>query len=128
MTPSARSLYVFGIYLLVTGAFLLGAPNTFLALLRLSPTTDPWIRVLGVLVMAIGMLDSASARAELTAYFRVTVWVRLFVLVAFVVLVGLRLAPAILMLFGAIDAAGALWTKVTLAPSAQPTMTGREDG
>ncbi|HEV8510180.1 MAG TPA: hypothetical protein VGQ48_06970 [Gemmatimonadales bacterium] len=114
MTPAARSIYVFGVYLVATGAFILGAPDTFLALLRLPPATDPWFRVLGVVVMAIGMLDLASARAEQTGFFRATVWVRFFVLIAFTGLILLRLAPPVLIVFGLIDAAGAVWTKLAL--------------
>jgi hypothetical protein len=115
MTRAARSVFVFGIYLQVVGAILLASPDTLLALLRLPPATDPWIRVLGVVVMAVGLLDAASARMEQTGYFRATVWVRLFVLISFVVLVLLKLAPAVLLVFGVIDAAGALWTRLSLS-------------
>jgi hypothetical protein len=72
--------------------------------------------------MAIGMLDLASARSEQTGFFRATVWVRFFVLISFIVLVLLQLAPPVLIVFGLIDAAGAVWTKVTLAQ----TMVGGE--
>jgi hypothetical protein len=115
MTRAARSVFVFGIYLQVVGAILLASPDTLLALLRLPPATDPWIRVLGVVVMAVGLLDAASARMEQTGYFRATVWVRLFVLISFVVLVLLKLAPAVLLVFGVIDAAGAVWTRLSLS-------------
>jgi hypothetical protein len=43
------------------------------------------------------------------------------VLISFIVLVLLQLAPPVLIVFGLIDAAGAVWTKVTLAQ----TMVGR---
>ncbi len=53
---------------------------------------------------------SSDARAGAVAYFRWTVWGRAFVLAAFIGLVLAGVAPPILILFGAVDAAGGLWT------------------
>ena len=114
MTQAARSVYAFGIYLLVLGGILIGSPNTLLQLLGLPATTEPWIHVVGVPVMAIGMLDVSGARAEQTAFLRATVWVRLFVLVAFVAFALFNIAPPILIVFGLVDGAGALWTYLAL--------------
>lgn len=114
MRPAARSVHIFGIYLLVLGGILIGSPNTLLAVFRLPSTTEPWIHVLGVVVMAIGMLDVASARAEQTAFFRATVWVRLFVFTSFVVFALLKIAPPVLIGFGLVDLAGAIWTHTSL--------------
>ena len=114
MTSAARSVYVFGIYLIVIGGILIGSPNTLLAVFRIAPTTEPWIRILGVVVMVIGMLDVACARAEQAGFFRATVYTRLFVLLAFVAFAALGIAPASLILFGLIDAAGAMWTYMSL--------------
>lgn len=114
MSGAARSAYVFGIYLIVVGGMAMGAPNTLLALLRLEPTTDPWIRVAGVVVVAIGMLDVACARSNQVGFFRATVATRSFAALSFAAFVALGLAPPVLLLFGAIDAAGALWTFIAL--------------
>lgn len=114
MTSAARSVYVFGIYLIVLGAILMGSPNTLLAVFGIAATTEPWIRILGVVVMAIGMLDVACARTEQTGFFRATVATRLFALASFVVFAALGIAPPMLVLFGLIDAAGAAWTFVAL--------------
>ena len=117
MTPAARSLYIFGIYLVATGGFILGAPNTLLALLRLAPTTEPWLRILGIPVVAMGLIHLAGARTEHRGFFRAMVWIRLFPLITFTLLVALRLAPPIVLLFGVVDAAGGIWTKIALARS-----------
>lgn len=114
MTSAARSVYVFGIYLIVLGGILMGSPNALLSVFGFASTTEPWIRVLGVVVMAIGMLDVACARTEQTGFFRATVATRLFALVSFVVFAALEIAPPMLVLFGLIDAAGATWTFVAL--------------
>jgi hypothetical protein len=114
VTRAARSIYVFGIYLLVMGGVLIGSPNTLLGILHLPPTDEPWIHVLGVPVMAIGMFHVVGARAELVAFFRASIWVRLFVLLSFVVLAALRIVPPIVIGFGLVDAGGALWTHLTM--------------
>lgn len=118
MTRAARSLHVHGIYLVALGAILIGSPNTLLSLVALPPTTEPWIHVLGIPVMGMGMLFMAGARAEQTAFIRATVWARVFALLAFIALALARVAPPVVVLFGLVDAAGAVWT--FLALRAQP--------
>ena len=118
MTRAARSLYVFGLYLVVLGGVLIGTPNTLLALVRQPATSEPWIHVLGIPIMAMGMLFAAMARAEQTAFIRATVWARLFALGAFVALALVNIVPPVVAAFGLVDAAGALWTYVSLR--AQP--------
>ena len=114
MTSAARSVYVFGIYLLVLGGMLMGAPNTLLSAFRMDPTTEPWIRVLGVVVMAIGMLDLACARTNQVGFFRATVYTRTFAFISFLVFAVFGIAPMTLILFGVVDLVGALWTFVAL--------------
>ena len=121
MSAAARSIHVFGIYLVVIGGILMGSPNTLLSILGIASTTEPWIRILGMLVMVIGLLDVACARMEQTGFFRATVYTRTFALLTFVVFAAVGIAPAILILFGVIDAVGALWTYSALrARAASP--------
>jgi hypothetical protein len=122
MTSAARSIYVFGIYLIATGGFLMGAPNTFLSIFGIQPTTEPWIRIVGMLVIVIGILDLACARNEQTAFFRATVYTRTFAFITFVIFAVLGIAPSILILFGIIDELGALWTFTALKKSASPAI------
>jgi len=114
MTKAARSVFVFGIYLVCTGVILFAVPNSLLAVLMLPPTSEPWIRVLGIPVGVLGAFHVAAARANLVPFFRFTVWGRTVVLVAMTVLVVSQLAPPILIAFGVIDAAGAWWTLTTI--------------
>jgi len=114
MTRAARSVFIFGLYLVVVGGILLGSPNTLLSLLALAPTSEPWIRVLGVAVMGMGMLQAAGARAEQTAFIRATVWVRLFPMAAFIALTLFHVIPPVLVIFGLIDAGAAAWTWAAL--------------
>lgn len=124
MTRAARSIYIFGIYLIVVGALLIGTPNMLLGLLRVPPTNEPWIHILGVVIMAMGMLHMASARTEQAGFMRASVWVRLFVLTAFVVFALLKIAPAVVILFGVADIAFATWTYIALR-SQGPVMAGQ---
>ena len=114
MSHAARSVLVFGVYLVATGLTLFIAPNVLLGLLNLPPTSEPWIRVLGIAVGAQGAIHVAAARQELVAFFRITTAARWLVLPALVVLVALHWAPPILMLFGLIDTAAAVWTMTAL--------------
>ena len=114
MSPAARSLQVFGAYLLALGAVLVLAPNLLLALFGFPSTGEVWIRVVGMLVAFLGVYDWLAARAELRAFFAWSVPVRLSVPVFFTAFVALGLAPPVLLLFGAVDAAAAVWTWIAL--------------
>lgn len=110
MTRAARTVYYFGWYLVALGAGILITPNTVLALFQVPPTTEAWIRVLGVATVVVGYFYLQAARLDLTAFFRLTLRSRPFAFLTFTTLVALGLAPAPLLLFGVIELAGAVWT------------------
>ena len=115
MSRVARSVFVFGLYLIVVGLGLLLAPNAFLAPLGFPPAQDPsWLRVLGVLTLCLAYYYIFAARAGLTGFFRWTVQVRIGVFVVFGLLVLLKLAPAPLALLGTVDLLAAMWTAFAL--------------
>ena len=114
MSKSAFSVRVFSIYMIVFGSVLIVAPNLILSIFAVAETHEVWIRIVGLLMLIVGYLDFMASRNELLLFFRWTVAARLFVPVFFIVFVVLGLAPPILILFGAIDAAGAIWTAVCL--------------
>ena len=110
MTPASRSVYYFGFYLLITGLTLIVAPNFLLALVQIEPTTEIWIRVLGALVINVGLLYVYMAPGNHTLFFTLTVFARYAILLWFTAFVLLGWAPAQLLIFGLTDAAGATWT------------------
>jgi hypothetical protein len=114
MNPAAKSVFVFGLYLVGVGLGLLTAPNFVLGPLGFPPTEEPWLRVVGILALMLACYYLLAARAGLTVFFRWTVSVRTAVFVSFLALALLGLAPRPLMLLGAVDFAGALWTMVAL--------------
>lgn len=114
MSAVGRSLFVFGWYLAALGTLLVLAPNAPLGLFGLPPTDEVWIRVAGVLVLVIAYFDVRMGREDFLPYARLTVHARASVLVLFVALVLAGLARPILILFGAIDLAGAVWTAAAI--------------
>jgi len=117
---ATTSVRVFGIYLLVLGPLLILVPSVVLGPFGIPMPTDVWIRVVGVLATALGTYYFQAARAGLVPFYRATVAMRAFVFVAFLAFALLGLAPAALVLFGAVDLAGAAWTALALrmAPGA----------
>lgn len=118
MARPAVTVGVFGAYLFCLGIVLLVAPNVLLSLFGLPETTEVWIRVLGVVVINIGVYYWYAAKSEAKLFFRATVYARFFVLAAFTALVLLGMTKPVLILFGAVDAAGALWTLLALKADA----------
>lgn len=114
MSRGARSLLVFGVYLVALGVFLLIAPNTLITLFGLPESQDVWIRVVGMLVTLLAYYDIQAARKEATDFFRWSVVARGTVIVFFAGFVIANLAKPILLLFGGIDLAGAAWTYLAL--------------
>ncbi len=114
MLSSALSIKVFGAYVVLTGAILLLAPDLMLGVLGLAPASDIWIRVLGALALVLGFYYWACGTAGATAFHEATIPGRI---AFFVLCAGLVLAadaPAVLLVFGAVDVLGAAWTFLAL--------------
>ncbi len=114
MSGATTSVRVFGAYLVVLGAALIVAPNPVLAPFGVPPTSEVWIRVVGVLAVALGFYYGQAARSGLVPFYRATIVVRVFVFVCFGAFVLLGFAPPALALFGTVDLAGAIWTAAAL--------------
>lgn len=110
MSKSAKSVMIFGWYLVALGCALLTIPNVMLGIFGLPMTSDVWIRVVGVLVLCLSFYYIQAARHGLTPMLRWTVYVRSTIIVFFAAFVLLGFASAPLVLFGVVDLAGALWT------------------
>lgn len=115
MSRAARSVLVFGIYIGVVGLLLCTLPNLVIGPLGFPEAREPWIRVLGVVVVVVAFYYVQAARHELTPFIQWTVPARVIVLVGFVLLVVAGHVAPSLILFGLIDAAGAAWTAFELA-------------
>ena len=110
MSRSATSLFVFSIYLYILGFVLVVTPDTLLRIFSFPAADALWIRVVGMLVIILGFYYSHAARAELRPFFVWTVIGRSSVLLFFIAFVIAGLAPPVLILFGVVDFAAAMWT------------------
>lgn len=93
MSRAARSLFVFGHYLCVLGAFLLFLPNVLLRFFGARATNEVWIRINGMFIICLAVFHVGAARHELTLSIRWTVWAGvavIFYLTTFVVLINAR--------------------------------------
>ena len=114
MSNSARSVFVFGLYVAVLGIMLIVVPNFLLKAISRTSTTEVWIRVAGLLLLYLGFYYTQTARKEMTDFFRWTVYTRSTVIVFFAAFVLLGFAKPPLIMFGVVDLLGAIWTGLAL--------------
>lgn len=110
MTATAKSILYFGIYVIALGVVLITIPNVLLGTFGFEATKEPWIRVLGVVVSALGYYYVVAAKSNSMAFFNATVYGRVWVFLAFAGLAAAAIAKPALVLFGAADLVGAIWT------------------
>jgi hypothetical protein len=122
MSATAKSVLVFGIYLVGMGAGLLLQPNALLGPLGFPPTSEVWSRVVGLLALLLAFYYVQAARADLRPFFQWTVYTRVVIFLAFAALVAAGLAAPSLALLGAVDLAGAAWTAWALRRNHQPSL------
>ena len=114
MDAAATSLVVYGAYLLFNAIGLVFAPNAVLALLGAPSTSEPWIRVLGLVAGEIGWYFIVAARRGLSGFYPATVHARFVAALVFVALVATGAGPWQLLLFAAVDLIAALWTRFSI--------------
>ena len=117
MSTPTVSVLVYGLYLVALGVVYMIVPNVPLRLFGFESTTEPWIRVMAAMVAIVGYYYVQAARNRLRTFYRWTLHCRAFFPVFTVALVVAGLVKPMLLLFGAIDLAGALWTGLTLRNS-----------
>ena len=117
-TNAARSVFVYGIYLLILSVVLLLIPNVPLGIFGIPTTNEVWIRVVGAMAFSFGTFYVRAARSEMTEFFRWTISTRLGLVVFFVIFVLVGLAPVNLLLLAAPDIPFVLWTYLALRPVA----------
>jgi hypothetical protein len=114
MSDSAKSLFVFGIYSLMLGVTLMVTPNLLFGLVGIPATQEVWVRVAGMLLFALGIYYTLTARNGLTEFFKWTVYTRGSVVFFFAVFVLMGFAKPVLILLGCVDLLFAVWTGLAL--------------
>jgi hypothetical protein len=117
MTPVARSVLIYSIYVFGLGATLLLAPNVPLPIFGLAQATEVWIRVAGMTVIFLGIFYVVAARNEYREIFVASVWIRFAVPFVFAGFVVAGFAPWNLILLTPLDVIFAVWTLVSLRGS-----------
>lgn len=114
MTSAGKSVYYFGIYILIMGVSLAAIPNVVLSMFQIAETGEVWIRVLGGVVFTLGIYYVFMAPGNHVLFFSLTVYGRMAVFLGFVAFVLIGWGPVQLILFGLVDLAGATWTYIAL--------------
>jgi len=110
MSAPAFSIFVFGIYIILVGVSLYWFPNKVLEQLKFPTTEEPWVRMQGFVLTALGFYYIIAAQYELIPFFWATVIGRSAVLPCFILLVVYKNVTPKVIFFGAFDALGAIWT------------------
>src|SRR5215813_12518344 len=110
MSNAAKSVFVYGIYLLILSVTLLLIPNVPLAIFGIPTTNEVWIRVVGAMAFSFGTYFVQAARHEMTEFFRWTITTRLALIVFFAIFILVGLAPINLMLLAIPDVPFVAWT------------------
>ena len=117
MSPVARTIFIYAIYVLGLGATLLLVPNVPLPIFGLPQASEVWIRVAGMTVIFLSIFYFTAARNEYRKLFETSVWIRFAVPVFFGAFVVAGFAPWNLILFTPLDVIFAIWTLVELRRS-----------
>ena len=114
MSPTAKSIFYYSFYMMTMGLGLFFIPNPILGLFGFAPTTDIWVRLLGLLAFCTGILYFYSARTDQTGFFRVSVPERVIFFLGTVSLVIFFDSTPMLAMIGSVDLFGAIWTRSML--------------
>lgn len=114
MDAPTLSIFIWGIYVILIGVFLLFMPSKTLIVFGHEKPKDHWIRVVGIMALSIGYFYLISAQNEVYSFYWASIYARIVGLIGFSGLVVFKIAKPKIILFGIIDAIGASWTLLTL--------------
>jgi hypothetical protein len=114
MSSAARSIFVYGIYVLGLGATLLLIPNVPLRIFGLPEANEVWIRVCGMTVLFLGIFYLLAARNEVRDIFVASVAIRFAVVGFFSAFALLGYTSWNILLLTPLDVLFALWTLAEL--------------
>jgi hypothetical protein len=114
VSRAGRSVLIFGLYLLGLGVLLAVAPNVITRVVGIVETDEPWLRLVGALAINIGGYYVTAAIRGLRPIFVASVLARAAIPVWLLAFVAFADADERVMLFGAADLAGAIWTAAEL--------------
>lgn len=113
MNRTGKTLFVFGLYAILTGAVFIAYPP-IIKILHLPTISSGWLRLIGLLVIALGSYYVVAGKTNDFVFARASVIIRFGFFIGVVILVITGEMPGSLLTFGILDAMGALWTRSTL--------------
>lgn len=112
MSRAAFTIRAFDIYLIALGIALVLAPNVLRGLffMFMPETIEVWIRIVGPLILNIGIYVIYAATCEVTEVFRASVLTRTLVLVGFARCVLAGIEHPVLVAVSLVDSLGIICT------------------
>lgn len=108
------SLLVQSIYVILTGLQLIFVPNMLIGMFGFDPTSEIWIKVLGIVILPLSAVYYAISNQGNREVVFSTIISRGFVGIGFILLALSGQAKYSLILFAGIDIATAVWTWLEL--------------
>ncbi|GAB4253063.1 MAG: hypothetical protein Kow0027_18130 [Saprospiraceae bacterium] len=110
MSKSGKSVFAFGVYLAAIGILLLFIPNVLITPFGIEPTREVWIRLSGILLMALSVYYILAATHEIVVIMKATAFIRLTIIFFFSAFAILDLVSPNIIIFSVIDFLGGIWT------------------
>lgn len=114
MSKSAKSVFIYGIFYAINGMMLLLVPNVLLDSLGIENTNEVWIRLAGILLMAIAVYYILGAKYELIVIMKATAFIRFSIIIFFTAFVLLEMVSPSIIVISVIDFLGGVWTFLML--------------
>jgi hypothetical protein len=102
------------IYVILIGLQLIFVPNMLLNIFGIAPTSEIWIKILGIILLSLSFIYHKISKSEDRDLVQSTIWARLLVCLGFVALVITGQTVPTLILFAGIDLATSIWTWLEL--------------
>ena len=120
MISSAKSLFFFGVYAVITGLTVILVPDQLTSILQLPAIPKDWGLVIGCLALVIGSYDIVAGNNNLQPFIKASIPVRLGFFVATIFMFIADKMPVTIILLGSVDAIGAAITWLALKKEAKP--------
>lgn len=110
MNKAAKTIWFFGIYLLLEGLFLMLAPSWILTEIGLPEAQSVWRLIVGFVVAILGYYYIRNAKENLGPFFRFTIQIRVIQPVFFLFLYFFDRGTLALVGFSFIEFLAGVWT------------------
>ena len=114
MNKTSFSIRIYSFYLFLMGAGMMLIPNILLSIFQFAETKEIWIKMLGLFTFTTGIYYFYAAAHNQMAFYKATIFGRLFFFLMTIVFVFAFNQSYMLALIGSVDLIGALWTFTTL--------------